>query len=389
MNITIVYQEGNVRNIQAFYRGLMSNGFRVCVIFPRKVVLPFTWIDSCSTRSSEKGVAVHRLLPVDLICKRNYKFGYHPIQFKEALCDSNPNLIHVLNEYFSFPLAQAIYIRNRFLDRHVPVLAYLFQNIDYLNLHGGTPRTYATALIRRMIAWYNLRHLSGATASNDEAITLLKNYAPHVKAQKIMWGIDTSIFFPKNQAECRRKLHLPTDKKIVGYFGRMVREKGLKCLVEAVAKLRDIYLVLVGEGDYLKEARSLVRQLSINHLVHFRPSVAPDGLNDYFNSLDCFVLASETTKTWKEQYGQVLVEAMSCGIPVIGSSSGVIPEILKKYPKHVIFEEKNANALTQCIKTMISRIFQSDHVFHLQEYSMENFASRHADFYKSFASFSK
>jgi glycosyltransferase involved in cell wall biosynthesis len=45
-------------------------------------------------------------------------------------------------------------------------------------------------------------------------------------------------------------------------------------------------------------------------------------------ALDCLVLPSRTTAHWKEQFGRVLIEAMACGVPVVGSSSGAIPTVI-------------------------------------------------------------
>ena len=54
-------------------------------------------------------------------------------------------------------------------------------------------------------------------------------------------------------------------------------------------------------------------------------------LNDvprHLRALDALVLPSESTPLWKEQFGHVLIEAMACGVPVVGSDSGAIPEVI-------------------------------------------------------------
>ena len=63
----------------------------------------------------------------------------------------------------------------------------------------------------------------------------------------------------------------------------------------------------------------------------------------FYRSLDAFVLPSRTTSSWKEQFGRVLVEAMACGVPVIGSRSGEIPRVIGD--AGLIFPEGDVAAL--------------------------------------------
>jgi len=64
---------------------------------------------------------------------------------------------------------------------------------------------------------------------------------------------------------------------------------------------------------------------------------------DYYNQLDALVLPSLTRPNWKEQFGRVLVEAMACGVPVVGSDSGEIPNVIGE--AGMIFAEGDVWAL--------------------------------------------
>jgi glycosyltransferase involved in cell wall biosynthesis len=68
--------------------------------------------------------------------------------------------------------------------------------------------------------------------------------------------------------------------------------------------------------------------------------------------MSVLVLPSLTTPTWKEQFGHVLVEAMACGVPVIGSDSGAIPEVIGD--AGLIVPEGNVDALADAIQSLIS-----------------------------------
>ena len=69
-------------------------------------------------------------------------------------------------------------------------------------------------------------------------------------------------------------------------------------------------------------------ELGLAERVHLPGVIHNSDLPAFMNALDVFVLPSETRSNWREQFGRVIVEAMSCGVPVIGSDSGEIPTVL-------------------------------------------------------------
>ena len=74
--------------------------------------------------------------------------------------------------------------------------------------------------------------------------------------------------------------------------------------------------------------RRLATDLGIAARVHFDGPVPSDQVAAYLRNLDALVLTSRTLPNWKEQFGRVLVEAMACAVPVIGSRSGEIPHVI-------------------------------------------------------------
>jgi glycosyltransferase involved in cell wall biosynthesis len=71
------------------------------------------------------------------------------------------------------------------------------------------------------------------------------------------------------------------------------------------------------------------------------------------SAFDLFVLPSETRPHWKEQFGRVLIEALACGVPVVGSDSGSIPEIVRATGGGLVFAEGNADALAAALHSLI------------------------------------
>lgn len=386
MNITIVYHSGIREDIKEFYRELSRFGFRVTAIVPRKVNLSPSYVPHGGVASPKDKDSLYNLVPVDLLNKNNYNMGFHPRQLAKALKQARPDIIHIFNEYYSLSTAQVIFTKNFIFRERIPVLLYIFQNIDYLNSKNIPKRSFLKSFGRKIAAQYSLKYITGATGSNAEALNILSSHNRNILVKKIFWGIDLTKFFSQDKLICRAKLDLPCDVKIVGYFGRMEKEKGLEDLLKAISVLDNTFLLLLGDGSYSKEMNSLIKKLSISGRVIWREFITTSELNSYYNALDCFVLASRTTPVWKEQYGRVLVEAMACGIPIVGSNSGAIPEVLGSYSRSLIFQERNIAELTKCIDQFFRHEngkFCSDS---LEDFSIKNFIGQHVDFYNQVTS---
>jgi glycosyltransferase involved in cell wall biosynthesis len=84
----------------------------------------------------------------------------------------------------------------------------------------------------------------------------------------------------------------------------------------------------MGEGPYESRLRKRVDGLGLERRVTFRGWGPPSEVADFVRSLDALILLTRTTPHVKEQFGRVILEAQSCGVPVIGSSCGAIPDVV-------------------------------------------------------------
>jgi glycosyltransferase involved in cell wall biosynthesis len=145
---------------------------------------------------------------------------------------------------------------------------------------------------------------------------------------------------------------------IFGYLGRLVSEKGLNVLVEAFAKitqeLPSARLWLVGSGP---EKMALLQQAQKLNLDSSRfqilPSVPHTQAPEILSCFNTLVLPSLTRKFWKEQFGRIIIEALACGVPVIGSDSGEIPFLLQKLQGGLVVPENNPEALAQAMRQIL------------------------------------
>ncbi len=139
----------------------------------------------------------------------------------------------------------------------------------------------------------------------------------------------------------------------VGYAGRLVASKGLGDLLAAVRLLdAPVQLLLLGDGELRGE---LEGQEIPGSRVRVLDSLGHDGMAAGYAQLDVLALPSRTTPTWKEQFGRVIVEALYCGVPVVGSDSGEIPWLIELTGGGLVFPEGDVEALAARLRELRER----------------------------------
>lgn len=133
----------------------------------------------------------------------------------------------------------------------------------------------------------------------------------------------------------------------IGYAGRLVRSKGLTDLLNATRQLdAPVELLLLGNGEMRAE---LEGQATPGSSVRVLDNLTHEQMAPAYAQLDVLVLPSHTTPTWKEQFGRVIVEALWCGVPVIGSDSGEIPWLIELTGGGLVFPESDVQALAAAL----------------------------------------
>lgn len=215
------------------------------------------------------------------------------------------------------------------------------------------------------------------TVNSEAAKNELVSRFPEIKNKivKIPMGIDTKLFRPKNAGGKFKKYK---GKKIILFAGRLNEQKGIECLFKAlpivISEIKNIKLLIIGEGEYRKQLEKAADELNIRNHVEFLGSKSHNELAGYYNLADVFVLPSITSRIGTESFGLVLAEAMACGTCVIGSSSGGINEIIKNNENGLIFQEKNSEELADdIIKILKDGKFRERLAENGLKYSRKNF----------------
>jgi glycosyltransferase involved in cell wall biosynthesis len=251
-----------------------------------------------------------------------------------------PDIVHIDEEHYNPATFQAMRLSKKLGSRS---LFFTWQNIY---------KKYPYPFSR--IEKYNLEHADFAIAGNKEAKEILKRKGYEKEIVVIpQVGVDPELFCKMETSRIREKLSIEKDRFVIGFIGRLVEEKGILDLIDAVSRLKDeVILLLIGSGPLQGKIMHKAKKLGIEDRVKIIGHVPSLEIPQYMNSLDCLVLPSVTRSNWKEQFGRVLIEAMSCEVPVIGSSSGEIPNLLGD--AGMIFQEGEVDDLIEKLSILMN-----------------------------------
>jgi phosphoheptose isomerase len=146
-------------------------------------------------------------------------------------------------------------------------------------------------------------------------------------------GFDPEELFPIDRCAARRAIGVPEDSRLIFHVGRLVPRKGIDNVIRGVGRLvhnRDMPVQLVIAGGAVDDTdphltaeetrlRAIVEEEHVEDCVSFVGYQDRERLKYYYSAADVFV-----TTPWYEPFGITPLEAMACGVPVIGSNVGGI-----------------------------------------------------------------
>ncbi|MEO0349052.1 MAG: hormogonium polysaccharide biosynthesis glycosyltransferase HpsO [Cyanobacteria bacterium P01_A01_bin.15] len=331
-------------------RTLAHMGHEVTVVVPKR------WnpggVQSRIVEPRPRQEGSFRIVPIANLSQNNQgllSFGWEIVTLLKSF---KPDVIQVEQGAKSLGYAQMITL-NRLLGGNAKNLFFTWWNLPY-------ELSFPLSLLES----YNLRHTDGLVVGNQDGADILKDRGYHGPVRVMpQLGVDEGLFCPQEQPQLRQQQSISDNDFVVGFVGRFVPEKGLSTLFQALATLVHLpwTLVLLGRGPLKDGLKEQAQTLGIAKRVRWIESVPHDAVPDYINLMDTLVLPSETTdgfKTltsvgWKEQFGHVLIEAMACQVPVIGSDSGEIPHVIGD--SGLVFPEKDYEALADRLKQLIQQ----------------------------------
>jgi hypothetical protein len=226
---------------------------------------------------------------------------------------------------------------------------------------AGALRLKPGAAVGGCIAWWLWRTNGPAvdrlfTISQDGS-RVMTDLGFGGRITQIPLGFDPGLFDAQPPERVRRtRDRLGLKHRTIAYFGRLVPEKGVDRLIEALSRLRDLpWQFLIDQFEtyrtpYVEELNRAIDNSGIrDRTVNF--DAKHDEMPDYMNAADIVVLPSVSTPKWVEQYGRVVPEAMACGRVVVGSAVGAIPELIGDAGH--LTPEGDVEALAECLRRLL------------------------------------
>jgi glycosyltransferase involved in cell wall biosynthesis len=186
--------------------------------------------------------------------------------------------------------------------------------------------------VYRRIEHYCLKRCGKIIAVDNATRNEYKQHFPTIsgKIYVLPTGLNLSQFRPEQKKPLRKKYHLPPDAIIILYVGRLEEEKRIELLLQTFYELtkddevkkRQMYLLLVGDGRFRARLEKQAADLDLKN-INFMGAKPHHTIPDLMNCGDVFVLLSKF-----EGSPTVIKEALACGLPVIATKVGNIPELV-------------------------------------------------------------
>ncbi len=307
-----------------------------------KVLVPDRWMHYGNWRRAEMPAngefdcTIGRVLMPWAGRKIGFYMHWYP-GLPKLLREFKPDIIDLWEEPWAQVSVQACRLRNRLLPG-TKIVSETEQNIN-----KRLPPPF------EQYRKFTLQQADYVVGRNQSAVEIVRSKGYSGPAEVVPNAVDAELFHPMDRAVCRASLRL--SGFVAGYVGRLVEEKGLMEMVDALPLCPShVHLLFVGSGPYQAELEQRARSMGRESQVTFLPNRPLEELPVVMNAIDVLVLPSRTTAGWKEQFGRVLIEANACQTPVIGSSSGAIPEVVGM--AGIVVPERNPKALADALRDL-------------------------------------
>ncbi|MGO9449512.1 MAG: glycosyltransferase [Candidatus Binataceae bacterium] len=306
-------------------------------------------------------------------------FGYDWRSLLRLIREGNYDVIHAWEEpyiYAGYEIARAIAVADG------KQTAFCFRTAQSLPKRYFPPFGYfERTCVKLADGWIAGGHLV------FEA--LVRHGYPAERGRILSLAVDTSAFRPLDAGArglVRKELGL--ESPVLGYVGRLAAAKGIDVMLKAIERLdprRAWSLLVLGSGPLEKTILQWVRSRGWENRLRVM-LVAHADVPRYLAAMDLLIAPSLTTRSWKEQFGRMVIEAFACGVPVISSDSGELPYVIGD--AGWIVPEAEPAALTRAIEEALDKPEHTANIARIglkraENYSAQTLARQFDGYYRS------
>jgi glycosyltransferase involved in cell wall biosynthesis len=298
-------------------------------------LVPPSWKDERGETQLERAyTSGYRLEVIPMVFNGSFHLHYYPA-VDRWIRDFRPHIVHIDEEPYNLAAWQALYFARRVGAKS---LFFTWQNI-YRNY--PPPFSWGEKWVLNNVDYA----IAGTQSAAD--VWRAKGYTGRLMVIP-QFGVDPGLFKPSPPTPLP-----PAEGKdfTIGYVGRLVEEKGIHLLLQAATRLTGNWRArIIGSGPYRAELHALAERLCISSRIEWIEWIASTDMPGQYHQLDALVIPSLTRPHWKEQFGRVITEAMASGVPVIGSDSGAIPDVIGE--AGLIVPEGDLTALAEALQRL-------------------------------------
>lgn len=294
---------------------------------------------------------------IDYLNEYNYKYSTIPVAKKSIKQGRDYfriiRTIYLLHKILSHEKYDIVHTHGYFADIIGSIVSHANKIPHIATCHGFISNDKYLK-VYNIIDKYTLRYCDKIIAVSDPIKSELVNCGVHSgniitiqNATRINLEED-NIFQYRN--EKRKELSIGYNDYVIGYVGRLSEEKGLEYLLQAVYKIKrrmnNCKVIIMGDGPRKKDLEILCTNLGLMNNIIFTGFV--DNVEQWYPALDVFVLPSLTEGT-----PLVILEAMQCGVPVIATMVGGIPDVIRTGENGIVIKPRCSEDIESAIIKLI------------------------------------
>lgn len=297
-----------------------------------------------------EGVHIHRVplyppeIPQEEWVPWTLQFNVALLERAITLINERIGNVHVLHAHDWLVGHAAIALKHAY---RIPLVATIHAT-EYGRHQGNLPEGMSR-LIHQIEWWLTFESVRTICCSNymrDEVVRIFE--LPQDKVDVIPNGIEYDLFKIDPESERIRRQFIEPDKRMVFFVGRLVYEKGVQTVIEAMPRVLeevpDLRFLVAGTGPHVRALQAMIDEFGMSEKIKLLGFVDANNLVKFYKCADLTVVPS-----LYEPFGMVTLEAMVAGCPVIVADTGGLKEIVVHEETGLCFKPGNSESLAQAM----------------------------------------